>query len=883
MRAISRSSSVSQQALQQQQQPSLLQQWGSRIAPVASLVLCGLRAGTSTSAEGALAAKVHLSSVLLVNLQLLDLCRKGSTMPSAAGVYLPAGHVVPEGGKRATVGYARSNRHRSSSADPAAAGLPDACSADAGQPVLCLLANYNAFVVSPYTPRLTAAYRSATLSRWKLMGLSRLAAAAAADSSPAATAAAASKGPPGCVPRGRISRKLLMRQRWQSVLELRAFARSLDYAMFLLFHQGKEQRMRGAVPLGSSDSSGLDAAAFEQYQLLYLYSLQQHGATATDEEPKPQQRAGWFGSRRTSMASSGGGHGEAAAGSGPDGPAAFVQFSSPCNWRNTALSNKSVTDRLLIAELRRSGSTASSRRGSTYESQEGIAANGLLSHELQQRQHKRQSTLQASAPPLEAAAGEQWLPVSVGAMRDALPPSPRAAAARVAFSNAAGEGGAHPPHASSSQAAQESAQAVGGMQVLNALSSLRAGSANLLSSAAQQLRLRQHRQAGSRQAAGRRASRLGHRNKEEGGVAATLLNTSPIAQQQRRHSTGLPDILEPDLEPTEQWQQWQQQVSDTRSLEHSVVDFLDRYEGSLMALNFNSLASEEQRAGSHGHRIHQPMYSDSPDVGSPGSPVGTPTASASWMYRSTRLGALQQNQLSITYTQQPAAALQQQQGQSAAAGDPAATATATGEVGCPEDTLTVSLAHVKVALGPHTVSMLLQLMTSVTAIGSSGWAGGGSSRASQPAGDSSTSQRDASRIRPAASAATGEAAAAAVPPSRLHVQLQLAMCHVKMNMERVRLPNSRRESKAELDWLQTKELLSLQLLDVSSSMHKLLGCPDAGAACAAGSSGHSGLELSCSLAHVGLQDLRACVEQRHVLSGATEPLTVSSMLMSALS
>ncbi|KAF6253188.1 hypothetical protein COO60DRAFT_1463300 [Scenedesmus sp. NREL 46B-D3] len=61
--------------------------------------------GTSTSSDGALAAKVHLSSLLLVNLQLLDLCLSDATMPSAAGVYLPAGVVVPGKAKPSVGGY----------------------------------------------------------------------------------------------------------------------------------------------------------------------------------------------------------------------------------------------------------------------------------------------------------------------------------------------------------------------------------------------------------------------------------------------------------------------------------------------------------------------------------------------------------------------------------------------------------------------------------------------------------------------------------------------------------------------------------------------------------------------------------------------------------
>jgi hypothetical protein len=157
----SNSSSRSQQLQQSPQaQCSLIQQWGGRIAPVASLVLCELRAGTSTSADGALAAKVHLSSLLLVNLQLLDLCQSDATMPSAAGVYLPAGIVVPSNTKPSVGGAPHGQYRRASAADAAAAAEAVVAAA-----VPCLLANHNAFVLSAFTPRLTAAYQSATLSR----------------------------------------------------------------------------------------------------------------------------------------------------------------------------------------------------------------------------------------------------------------------------------------------------------------------------------------------------------------------------------------------------------------------------------------------------------------------------------------------------------------------------------------------------------------------------------------------------------------------------------------------------------------------------------------------------------------------------------------------
>jgi hypothetical protein len=137
----------------------------------------------------------------------------------------------------------------------------------------------------------------------------------------------------------------------------------------------------------------------------------------------------------------------------------------------------------------------------------------------------------------------------------------------------------------------------------------------------------------------------------------------------------------------------------------------------------------------------------------------------------------------------------------------------------------------------------------------------------------------------------------------LTMRLQLSVCHLAMNMERLvaadRLrgaakgpaARSRFNSNRPLQVLETKGLLSLLLLDVNSRIQHHASSPDddsdaaetgvggsrsgaAGAGAAAGSRQEAGMQVSCSIAHVGVQDLCAPLEQRHVLSGAREPYEV---------
>jgi hypothetical protein len=204
--------------------------------------------------------------------------------------------------------------------------------------------------------------------------------------------------------------------------------------------------------------------------------------------------------------------------------------------------------------------------------------------------------------------------------------------------------------------------------------------------------------------------------------------------------------------------------------------------------------------------------------------------------------------------------------------------------------------------------MLLQLLTSVTAAASSQH--GGSSR--QAAG---AKQRPAGARAIAGS--SNSSAKGAGSGSRLHMQLQAALCHVRLNMERpywldmskaevrARAARERKEKqKAEQQQtndaeqeqgddaqqfqiddtpLRTKDLLALLVLGTNTSVRKLPAAASSssgrdGTGAAAGADvAQPGMEVAFCVAHIGLQDLRACVEQRHVLSGALEPYQVRKL------
>jgi hypothetical protein len=458
--------------------------------------------------------------------------------------------------------------------------------------------------------------------------------------------------------------------------------------------------------------------------------------------------------------------------------------------------------------------------------------------------------------------------------------------------------------------------------VLGALSTLRAGSASLLASAAQQLRLRQRTEqqnAASKSAASSKCpSNLSNMSR---GAAAAGANgvfaeaPASLADMSRQFSrfAGQPGSSERDSgycrqqqlmrwqqelqqqkqEEQQQQQQQQQAAVEDASLAHDMVDFLDKFTVSFMTVNFGSLAAAAEQGNTNSWGV--PSRRESMRVDTPTTPAGTPLAAAvSYGSSSLTQAALQQHQLAVTYVQKPATALQQNQ---------------AGGSSEPEDTLTVFLAHLKVTVGPHTVSMLLQLLTSVTAAASK--PGGGSVRA---AGHMVSSCR---KNHPAAAGASGSSSRkAGGSASRLHMQLQAALCHVRLNMERPYwLDMSKAEKKAraarasdkqraeqqhnrdaeqeqpdiahhyQIDDtpMRTKELLALLVLGTSTSVRKVqapgpTSSRDANGATAAAAAdagtAQPGMEVALSVEHIGLQDLRACVEQRHVLSGALEPYQV---------
>jgi hypothetical protein len=144
------------------------------------------------------------------------------------------------------------------------------------------------------------------------------------------------------------------------------------------------------------------------------------------------------------------------------------------------------------------------------------------------------------------------------------------------------------------------------------------------------------------------------------------------------------------------------------------------------------------------------------------------------------------------------------------------------------------------------------------------------------------------------------------PPAKLQVRLQLVVCHAAVNMERTVLPGTssvdstilhsspvsragragrwKNSSSSSSSQLQTMGLLSLLLLDADAAVQPGLEAPQAVAgdpaadalvpAVGSGMAAAQALGMTCSVAHMGLQDLCACVEQRHALSGSSEPFQV---------
>lgn len=923
----------------QPQQQNLLARWASRVAPVADLVLSGLRIGTNSGFQGGLSAKLELSSGLLVNLQLLGLCKSPATCASAAGVYLPSGYAVP------------SDCRSSSGPNPAAGAAADGPA--------CLAANYNAFVLAPYTSRLTAAYQSATLHRWQLLGLSRL----VADQSQAGSGSAAARGQlrgqgPSCassgtsagqqpqggmLSRGWISRRQLLRHRWQRVLELRAFVKSMDYAMFLVFHQAAHQGA-AADPVSSSSSGSISACEpgastpAEQYQMLYRMYLAELDAAAEKRQPTDPQQAGWFGSRRSTCITSVGGvplhsapaaaasaasaavapaaAAAASAGSSPAAASAATAGSLPgspsivmleqgvYDWRRGHMRD-TFRHRLSTAERAQSAhsSPSISRDGSSgsstfygHISGDPLAATSSLgsaqlsggsSASLHRRPSAAPVKLRDGGHSFTGADANGLPPVAerAGSAASCAPPAPTAqqvaasrTAAKVAAgalpvsTSASGSGGQglRSDSFSSDGSSQPAAAAAGGspmagMQMFNALRSLRSGSSFILGAAAQQLRLRkrqgqqqqqQQHQVQQQQQHARAPSRLGPRPVSSAAAAAAQEQHSVQSPRQQQlpqgwHTQGVssfaaagPLFSEASLGAAGQahTQQQQQPLQPWEVM----LDFLSAF---AVFEDFLNRPVSTAAAGGGGFRVLAPSS--------------------------------RQPQLSLSFLQQPATSQQQRQQveQPSAAAAAAAlgrerTLAAKGEA--LDDQLTLGLGHLKVILGPHSVSMGLQLMTSLLDAATA-------ARQSNPHSTSSSRHGSTTGAAAAASPATpigSSGSRSGRTGTGLNVRLQLAVCHVALNMERMAAADRVRggtlggvRQPQQRDLLETKGLLSLLLLDANSSVQRRPA-----AAGSAGRGTHTGgMRVSCSVAHAGLQDLCAPLEQRHVLSGSREPYKVSWM------
>jgi hypothetical protein len=446
-----------------------------------------------------------------------------------------------------------------------------------------------------------------------------------------------------------------------------------------------------------------------------------------------------------------------------------------------------------------------------------------------------------------------------------------------------------------------------GMQMFNALRTLRSGSSFLLSAAAQQLRLRKREQQQQQQHNQqlhqaqqqahpqhlRSPSRLGPRPDfhTNGHISHAAAEQHQLTFQQQQHQQQLPQgwqnepssfaavgtqvgdtafrVWDPSLQQRQRQQQQQQEWA-------LLLDFM-----SAFAVQDDFMWELDGAVGSTPGRLQ--------DAGSQRVPAY----------------GLREPQLTLSYLQQPAMSqqqLQQQWRQHLAAagafgrGRPSAMQSGAGPKAL-DDQVTCSLGHLKLVLGPHSISMALQLATSILAAASAG-------RAQQaPSVSTAAAAPQAARSELHAGRASNSSSSR---PGGLTMRLQLSVCHLAMNMERMvtadRLRGTAKGSVGRssrlnsslppLQVLETKGLLSLLLLDVNSHIQRHASSPDeasdaaearsggsgssgAGVGAAAGSRQEAGMQVTCSIAHVGLQDLCAPLEQRHVLSGAREPYEVS--------
>lgn len=929
---------------QQQQQQTLLLRWASRLAPVANLVLSDLRIGSNNGSQGHLAAKLELSSGLLVNLQLLDLCKSPATCPSAAGVYLPSGYAVPFEG-------------RSSSPSSAVPQGPPSLSA-----------NYNAFVMAPYTSRLTSAYQSATLHRWQLLGLSRLVSDLSRAGSGNGSVAGQAQGrgasnwgqgfassgsgqqqQGGMLSRGWVNRRLLLRRRWQRVLQLRAFVKSLDYAMFLVFHQQAHYGQQAAGDVGGMSGGGAGSTIepggstpAEQYQMLYRMYVAELEATATAEQPVEPQR-GWFSSRRStrthsiggvamsaaaaaasvaaaaaataaSVGSSPGAASAAAAGSLPGSPSIAMMEQGVCDWRRGHLRD-TLRHRLSTAERAQSSqaSPSISRDGSGASFLYASGSSGPLAGatSVSSVHSNGPFSRRPSAAPVRVRDGAHSFTGDMNGLppvaerttgsHPAAPPAPAAqqvAASRMAARVAAGAAATSASGAAAQSLRSDSVSSdgsnpfevsespMGGMQMFNALRNLRSGSSFLLGAAAQQLRLRKRQEQRLQQQQQvqqplpqhiRPPSRLGPRPDP-----SIIMRGSVAAPEQQQAQAHLQQQLP---------QGWQASASSFAAVDAA----MGASEGETVFVVREPRAHEQQQQAQQqpqGEVLLDFLSAFATFEDFLNRPV-TDTADAASSRRRVLAASSRQPQLSLSYLQQPPRSQQLQRQRSNAAALGRAGRSADQAVFL-DDQMTLALGHLKMVLGPHSVSMGLQLMTSLMGAATAGRP----IRPTAGAGSSASGARHAkAQYSPAASAATpagrngsagssvSSSSSGTVGPRGLTMRLQLSVLHVSVNMERmaatdrVRRAGSRASRPmGQLELLETKGLLSLLLLDACSSVQRQPGT--ASGAAAADSAAHAGdMRVSCTVAHVGLQDLCAPLEQRHVLSGAREPYKVVGLFV----
>ena len=959
-----------QQRKESRQQESLLLRWANRVAPVANLVLSGLRVGTSSGAEGALAAKLQLSSALLVNLQLLDLCKSPATCPSAAGLYLPSGYAVPQERARASrTGSAADSTRGSAAAQPAR-----------------LSANFNAFVLAPYTSRLIAACHAAALHRWQLLGLSRLASdstgsaaarglgrglnaqAQASTVSTSSSAAGASQQQQSS--RGWVSRRVLLRRQWQQVLELRAFVKSLDYAMFLVFHQQAQRAVHGEGPYSAAASAGGGSSAepcsntaAEQYQVLYkMYLGELEASTAAPESPGAS--GGWFASRRNTRTNSIGGVGAGASAAAASAAGSTSVSSSPAA---ASLGSSIPGSPSLAAALDHQGSVYDWRKGhmrdtlrhrlSTAERASSAHTSPSLSRDGSGLSFLYAAGSLPSVSNGHAAAGRGALPPAARQpmaapvrLRDGghsftgemngLPPVaertrvPAAPPAAVSAAGSRAAAAASPGPAPSAMSAAGGAQGdsfssdssspaeapvspMGGMQMFNALRSLRSGSSFLLSTAAQQLRLRkrQHQQQQQRQ--------LNQPVQGETGHARSPSRLGPRPDPAALGRTGLAGPANERVEQQQQQQLpqgWGASGASSFQAVGAAVGAASVAETVFTVRDPQQLQQQSQQQrwellldflGAFALELDDALVVPAV-VNCDGAQTGTCTGLV--QQRALAVASSRQPQLSLSYLQQHSISTRQhlqQQADSRGAGRMQLPAQGAGPL---PDQLTMNLGHLKLVLGPHSVSMGLQLVTSLLGATTSGrpviptpkTAGSTSSSGTAAQHAAVPGAGTATAGRPAGSSSTSSSSSSSSPngtrPGGLTMRLQLSVCHLAVNMERMVTADMARGAAGStsrphgaLEALETKGLLSLLLLDANSSVLRGIAAGEAAGAegtagaqgarglagsgmdSAEGSAQQGGVRVTCSVAHVGLQDLCAPLEQRHVLSGAREAYKVGGM------